>query len=297
VLPNAIIAIDFASPLRPQPVSQVGVDVVSTTPLWVRQDPDSLYRWVHALHETLFLGLAGRGVVGWIGVGLLLLALSGIPLWWPPRRRWKSGFTVAPEARGWQLQRELHGVAGIWVLLLLLLQSVSGMAQAFPQTTRAIVGLPAQPPRAGRPPADPATSDRKTDPMLAIAAGIAAAQAALPTATLEDLRLSTVPERPMIAILRPDGDWEGRPRAVVTMDPVTARVLSIQDPRTSSPGLSVINWLRAIHDGGAAGPPGRLVMCLAALVLTLLPVTGLTMWAFRRRRRLRRAQSVAVAGQ
>jgi uncharacterized iron-regulated membrane protein len=296
VLPNAIIAVDFASPGQQQPVSQVGMDVVSMTPLWVRQNPDSLYRWVHSVHETLLLGLAGRSLVGWIGVGLLLLALSGIPLWWPPRRRWKTGFTVTPNARGWRLQRDLHGAAGIWVLLLLLLQSVSGIALAFPQTARTIVGLPAQPPRGVRPQSDRPPNSQQNDPNATIAAGIAAAQAALPAATLEDLRLPPMPDRPMMAVLRPDGDWQGLPRAVVIMDPATARILSIQDPRTSPTGLSVLNWLRAIHEGGAAGPAGRLAMCLVGVALTLLPVTGLAMWTLRQRRR-RRAQTVAVAGQ
>jgi uncharacterized iron-regulated membrane protein len=291
MLPDAIVAIDFTAPGQRQPVTQVGVDILSTQVLWVRQNPDSFYRWAHSLHETLLLGLQGRSIVGSIGVGLLLLALSGIPLWWPPRRRWRTGFTVTPSARGWRFRRELHGAAGIWMLLLLLMQSISGIALAFPQTARAIVGLPGQPPRGRRP------AGGGLDPNHAIAAGIAAAEARFPRAAVQDLRLPGITDRPMVAFLRLDGAREGAPRAIVMMDMATAGVLSAQDPHNAPAGLSVLDWLRAMHDGSAAGPPGRLVTCLFALVLPLFPVTGLTMWMLRRRQRRRARNSVAVAGQ
>ncbi len=290
MLPDAIVAIDFIMPGQRQPASQVGVDALSTKVLWVRQDPDSFYRWAHGLHETLLMGLQGRSIIGWIGVGLLLLALSGIPLWWPPRRRWKTGFTVTPGARGWRLQRELHGATGIWMLLLLLMQSVSGIALAFPQTARAIVGLPTQQPGGGRP-----AGGVGLDSDHAIAAGIAAAEARFPHATVQDLRLPSVAERPMFAFLRVEGDSETAPRATVTMDMSTARVLSAQDPQQAPAGLSVLAWLRAMHDGSAAGPAGRLVICLFGLVLPLFPVTGLAMWMLRRRQRRRRDRSAVTA--
>jgi uncharacterized iron-regulated membrane protein len=292
MLPDAIVAIDFIAPNQRQPVSQVGVDVLSTQVLWVRPNPDGLYRWVHSLHETLLLGLQGRSIVGWIGVGLLLLALSGIPLWWPPRRRWTTGFTVTRNATGWRFQRELHGAAGIWVLVLLLIQSVSGIALAFPQTARAIVGLPAQMPRGARP-----AGGTGLDPDHAIAAGIAAAEARFPHAAVQDLRLPGIADRPMVAFLRLDGDREGAPRATVMMDTATARVLSAQDPHAGPAGGSLLEWMHAVHDGGALGPAGRLVTCLFALALPLFPVTGVAMWMLRRRLRRRGRANVVVAGQ
>jgi uncharacterized iron-regulated membrane protein len=292
VLPNGIVAIDFSAPGQAQPVSQVGVDVVSMTALWARQDPDSLYRWAHTLHETLLLGPMGRSIIGWVGVGLLLLALSGIPLWWPSPGHWRAGFTVSRNASGRRLQRELHSSVGIWVLLLLLLQSTTGIALAFPQTARILVGLPAGPARGAR-----QTIGTVPDPAHAFAVGIATARAAVPNAALEDLRLSPVPQRPMFAILRPDNAWAGAPRAIVTMDPATARVLSIQDPRTDPPSLSVLDWLRAAHQGGAAGPAQRMLLCLFALVLPLFPITGVAMWTLRRRRQRRTQAGTIMAGQ
>jgi uncharacterized iron-regulated membrane protein len=287
VEPDAIIAVDFAQPGHQQAVAQVAVDTMFTTVISVRRDPDSFYRWVHSVHETLLMGPTGRGIVGWIGVALLLMALLGIPLWWPPGRRWKTGFTISHGAGGWRLQRELHGAAGIWLVALLLLQSVSGIALAFPQTARMIAGLPVPASRGQGTQGGGASSGAPVDPVRSIADGVAAAQAAVPWGLLRDLRRPAVPGRPMIAVLLPPGRWEGSPGAVVSMDPVTARVLSVQDPKTATVGVGVLNWLRALHEGGAAGPLGRAVMCLFAVALPLFPVTGIAMWTLRWRSRKR----------
>ena len=288
--PDAIVAVDFAAPGHREAVAEVGVDALFTTVAWVRRDPGGFYRWVHSLHETLLMGARGRRLVGAIGIGLLLLGLSGIPLWWPKRGRWRAGVTVSRGASGWRLQRELHGAAGFWILALLLVQSISGIAMAFPQTARAIFGFPEAAPRRAH-----VSGAAKVDPVHSMVAGVAAAQAALPGAKLLDLRVPAVPGWPMMAVLLPSGHWQGSPPAIVTMDRATGRVLSMQDPETGSLGMSALNWLRAWHEGGAGGPAGRVLLCVFALVLVLMPVTGLAMWVLRwwqRRRAVSRRQPV-----
>jgi uncharacterized iron-regulated membrane protein len=273
VQPDATVAVDFSQPGHGQPQMQVALDAFDAKILWVRRNPDSVYRWVHAVHETFLFGASGRTFVGCIGAALLFMGLSGIPLWWPSRNRWKPAFGVTRTATGWQFQRQLHGAAGIWIAALLLVQSVSGIAMAFPQTARALAGLPAQDLRRPR-----TAAEAPTDPIPLISAGIASAQAAMPRAVLLDLRLPPVPGRPMIARLIARDRWAGSPDIIVSMDPVTARILSVQDPATAATGASVLNWLRSWHEGGAAGPAGRLLMCAFAIVLPLLPITGVTMW-------------------
>jgi uncharacterized iron-regulated membrane protein len=294
-----IVAVDFAEPGRQAPAVRVVVDADAMRIRSVMQHPDGFYRWVHSLHEDLLNGPTGRLVVGWIGVGLLFLAVSGVVLWWPAAGGWKHAFIVSRHAKGWQFQRELHGAAAIWVLLLLLLQAISGVALAFPQTARAITGLPA-------PVMIPAgrgshSAAAMTDPDKVVAGGVAAAEAALPDAVLQDLRLPTVPGRPMVALMLPRGRWQGTPSAVVSMDPATVQVLSVQRPETQSIGAAALDWLRALHYGGGLGPAWRVVICLLGLTLPLFPVTGVAMWLLRwRSRRLRAARqraSTAHAGE
>ena len=173
----------------------------------------------------------------------------------------KPAFGVSRRARGWQLQRQLHGAGGIWIAALLLVQSVSGIAMAFPQAARALAGLPALAPRQARAPVQ-----APVDPFELITTGVAAAQAAMPRAILLDLRLPPVPGRPMNALLIARDRWAGSPDIIVSMDSATARVLSVQDPATAATGASILNWLRSWHEGGAAGPGGRLLMCVFAVI-------------------------------
>jgi uncharacterized iron-regulated membrane protein len=212
--------------------------------------------------------------------------------------------------------RRLHRYIGLTLALPLILQALTGLVLATDPFVAFLLGVPAangpltEPddlrnvdvaailavahgavsrrascpaaPRIGRP-----AANVRFDPMRSIAAGIASSEAALPKAVLQDLRLPAVPGRPMIAVLLPPGYWVGAPVTVVSMDPVTAEVSSIQDPQIGSAGMSVLAWLRAAHEGGAAGPVGRLLLCLFALALVLLPVTGFAMWTLRWRMRHR----------
>ncbi len=46
----------------------------------------SLFGFMHVFHENLTIPqYSGRQVVGWAGVGMLILSLTGIWLWWPRR--------------------------------------------------------------------------------------------------------------------------------------------------------------------------------------------------------------------
>ena len=61
-------------------------------------------------------------------------------LWWPRRGQWKYAFFVRRTARGLRFHRELHAVLGIWVFLVFMAVSFSGVVLAWPQT------MGAQPP-------------------------------------------------------------------------------------------------------------------------------------------------------
>src|SRR4029079_10750109 len=76
----------------------------------------------------------GRPLVGWLGVAMCLLGISGLVLWWPKRGQWKFAFKVRCTASGLRFHRELHAATGIWIFLVFMAVSFSGVVIAWPQT-------------------------------------------------------------------------------------------------------------------------------------------------------------------
>jgi uncharacterized iron-regulated membrane protein len=103
---------------------------------------DGLLRQIFFLHSTLLLkNRDGRQAVGWLGVVMLAMGISGLINWWPRRGQWGSAFAVTRGAQGFRLHRELHGAAGIWGLTVFITVSVAGVYLAFPEAVRGVVDL------------------------------------------------------------------------------------------------------------------------------------------------------------
>lgn len=90
------------------------------------------------LHDDLLLGPQGRRLNG-IGGGLfVVMALSGVLLWWRGTARWYRGLMIQRgTTRG--LWWQLHSFIGFWSLLLMLAWGISGLQLGFPREFGALV--------------------------------------------------------------------------------------------------------------------------------------------------------------
>jgi uncharacterized iron-regulated membrane protein len=289
------VRVDLGYPARPLPEVRVFIDPVSRVVLRVTMRPDRFFHFVHLLHESLTLPSPfGRSIIGWFGVGLVCLSLLGIPIWWPRGGRWAEAVTVSRRATGYLFRRRLHGAGAIWIVAMLLLQGFSGASMAFPQTFRMVFGSAANGGRAAG--ARDGLAARHDGPPMSIDQDAAIehlvheAHAAVPDASLIDLRLSTMPGRPFAVFLLLKGRAADTPQAVVTMDPSSLRVIGVQDPRTEGRGVRFVAWLRALHSGEGLGPAWRVAVGVLGLMLPMLSVTGVMMWTFRQRNRRSRVR-------
>src|SRR5262249_23960429 len=97
----------------------------------------SLFGWLHRFHENLTIPeYSSRAIVGWVGVGMLMLSLTGIWLWWPrtgaflPGLRWRrTGFTTT----------NLHHLLRFWISIPLAVVAFTGVYLGFPQTARSLL--------------------------------------------------------------------------------------------------------------------------------------------------------------
>jgi uncharacterized iron-regulated membrane protein len=225
--------------------------------------------FAHRLHGNFLMGRAGRRFVGWLGVGMVLLGLSGLVLWWPRRGQWKYAFLVRRTARGLRFHRELHAMLGIWAVLVFIIVSFSGVVLAWPQT------LGAQP-RGFNPRAVPAVEPLKGVHPIGADRAVAIAHKALPGALLRSVTLPGGDDRPITVSLVSHGAIA----ANVVIDPYRATVLSLRDPSES-----VMAWQRPVHQG-TLGPVWKFLVFLSGLLPTVFVVTGVVMWAKKRTARI-----------
>jgi uncharacterized iron-regulated membrane protein len=269
------------------------VDPVTLVPLGAVEQAGGVIDWLRRLHVNFLVAdYGGRAIVGWVGVGMALLSVVGIPLWWPRPRRWREAITFSARARGVTFQRRLHGAAGIWALAMILASSVTGAMLGFPQTLRSVMGLPpGGPPRLSG--AAPGTLPFEPN----LDAAVVLARGTSPGLVLRTIILPTGAADPIRLFLGPK-DSEGAATAtVVTTDAAGSRVLSHQSPEALGWGETILRWAHDLHEGMGLGLLWRGATVLVGLAVPLMAVTGGTMWLLRRRNRKRIAFTDQVSLQ
>jgi uncharacterized iron-regulated membrane protein len=273
-----------ASPGRGAPArnATLFVDPVSGAVLDRRSTAMSpLMQFAHDVHGGLLMGREGRALVGWLGVGMLLLGLSGLVLWWPKPHRWKRAFTVRRSASGLRFNRELHGAAGIWGFTVFILVSFTGVVIAFPETVRALAG-------GGAPP-----FNLRTGPEVVPVRGAAriGAEEAVTVARTErhgsEVVSVMLPQRSTQAIsVALASDVDAGLLTMVYVDPYRSRVMAVRDPASLLPADTFVARQRPLHEGSGLGPLWRFLVFASGFLPLLFVVTGVTMWVKKRKNRL-----------
>lgn len=267
---------------------QVLLDPVSAEVLGNRNGPPrtpGLMLDIFLLHANFLSGADGRAAVGWFGVVMCLLGVSGLILWWPKRGRFAKAFLVTRGATGWRLMRELHGAIGIWSFAVFMIVSFSGVYIAFPQTTNGLI-------RGIFQSADPrsvaqaltVSPNGRTAASLDRVAEIA--RAAVPDARFRAVALPGRAEQPHRVTLSPPGLYaDGGPSISVYVDPYEERAIATLDPRQFSLGERIIAWQRPLHAGVGLGAVYKALVFLSGLLPLFFVVTGIAMWLISRRRK------------
>jgi uncharacterized iron-regulated membrane protein len=243
----------------------------------------SLIGVLHRFHENLTIPeYSGRAIVGWVGVAMLLLSLTGIWLWWPrsgaflPGLRWRrSAYTTT----------NLHHLFGFWISIPLVVVSFTGIYLGFPQTARQVMSAIAPvTPQGQRPGFGALARDARLTPDAALEAALAsqpgtrAAVIFLPTANAMwrvQLRLPAKGES-----------------LTVTVDDRSGAVARAPEPLA---GDRAAQWMRWIHEGSHSGTVWPAIVFLTGVFPLIFAVTGIIMW-WRGRRSRRSIAEGGVAG-
>jgi uncharacterized iron-regulated membrane protein len=251
---------------------------------------DGFMRVMHRLHGNLLItGGNGRDSVGWLGVVMLALGISGLIMWWPKPKTWRAAFTVARGVKGHRLQHEIHGAIGIWSWLVFIVVSFSGVYIAFPQATGDLIRVffPARDMRVNLNAAQVQPIPGTHPIGLDEAAQLALASA--PDTCIWTARFPARPDQPYRFGLIRAGHEHGQPAVTVAIDPWNSMAFDLQDPKDFTFGETIMAWQRGLHAGEGLGWIWKILVALSGLLPIAFGLTGCAMWLMRRRARRRTA--------
>lgn len=242
---------------------------------------DYAVTWIYDLHHRLLLQSTGAKILGWSGIAMLLLLISGLVAWWPRPGALGKALRVKRNASPIRKLYDAHKVVGLASLGLLVLLAATGILLAMPKESAAVLT-----PALGAASASPAISaSRPFGPQARISVDRAAAVArqALPDARLVWIETPAVDHGAYRLRMQADGDPSARfPHSFVWVAADSGRVLAIINAREANPHDQLLNWLHPLHDGSAGGLPGRLLVLLAGLAPGHLLIVGVLRWRLRK---------------
>lgn len=236
------------------------------------------------LHLSLFLG---EDVSPWVLLGLSILlfgfGVSGLVLWWPGRGRFRAAASITKPRTPVSLRR-FHAAIGFWLSPLILLAGFTGLLLSQFDVQQALIakmGVAKQ--------FDPATTPpgRCAAPRdITASEALARAQAAFPGRELASLFHPFEGNGIYIVWMRPAGSTvPARGDSEAIIDARCGTLLLARGADEMRTGDMVQSYLVELHNGRLLGLFGEALIFLQGLGITVLPVAGIALWLWKRRRR------------
>ncbi|WP_024303511.1 PepSY domain-containing protein [Pseudogulbenkiania sp. MAI-1] len=249
------------------------LDPVTAEVVSDRAPDEGLFNWLRELHEALLMDDAGETLVGVIGIGLLLMAISGLIYWWP--KDWKRAWRVRTDKGMRILVSDLHRVAGAALSVVLLISALTGVLLVFSKPVNGWINA-----LYGAKP-DKGVKVVPGDTRLPLDLLVAKGDAALPGGRLVDIRVDAKADKPVLLRKRLPGEIQPNGRSMVEVDPYRGEVLKVRPVDKAEPGIRLTTWVYAFHIGSVGGLLHRVLMLVTGLVLAMLGVSGVYQWAAR----------------
>jgi len=255
---------------RPQR-SWIWLDPKTAQPIDRAGASEGLVRVLHSLHGNLMVPGAGRQVVGWIGVAMLLSSLTGLWLWWPLKGKVTQGFRWN---RRPDFNSNLHHLGGFWIALPLAVLSATGVWISFPAAFSRTA------PGAGGP-------------------GAIAVPLMLPRQSVDQVSAAAhaVAEGRVTNIIWPTNkkaEWTVDIKAKGSRANVNVRDLDASATVSPVRPETLARTMRRIHDGTGMPVVWQIIIFIGGILPAILAVTGILMWLRMRRRRAKHRRSAAA---
>ena len=239
-----------------------------------------LVKTIYEFHRNVLLGNFGSNIVGLAGFLLMTSAFTGLIIAWPRSRSgWKRIVWVKVRAGATRILYDLHRSWGAVLCALLLLATATGSTLVYLNYARDIVNVfsPVAP--------FPVVPWRQNplDDWPSFEAIAARVDTAYPDRQVAEIHLPSKPTAGYLFYLRKAGDVHRLGDTLVWVHSGTGEILFERSDRNRSAGEKLMHWLFPLHSGTAFGQAGKIAMFLTGLAPLLLVLTGLWVWARKRR--------------
>jgi uncharacterized iron-regulated membrane protein len=269
------------------------VDPYTGDVLGQRRATESLMGFLVDLHIHLLAGETGEQVMGWAGLGAVLLCALGLYLWWPRRGRWKNALSIKWQAAPVRLWLDVHKVVGAVSAVLIMLTALTGSLIALHEIVAEplLTVLTGEGTRQAVPQSRAAHGgDAPLAPMLA------KAQATFPGARLSRISLPAHAQGAVTVRMRLEGDVHQFGRSFLWFDRYDGRLLKASNILKANLASRIQNWFYPLHTGFYGGTATRWLQLLVGLAMSLITLSGAWLWwKGWRARRIAALQAAAAA--
>lgn len=283
----------------------------------LRRFMQTMIEWHRYLAQQGDSRPTGKAITGACNAVFLVLALTGLYLWWP--RQWSTvawrsvilfNFALRGKARDWNW----HNVIGFWTAPVLIVLTATAMPISYRWAGDMIYKVTGTQPPPGGPAsagagasAVPVSAPAPGTKPLAYEALLEKVREEFPEYEHLTVRFSGAPGGPsrpngpepgerkrdapaaVTIVVKEPGGWPRTATTTLTLDPFTGNVLKRERFADFNLGRQIRTWTRFLHTGEALGKGGQFVAGIASLGGVILVWTGFAMaWRrfFKRRRPL-----------
>ena len=232
--------------------------------------------FIYKLHYTLLLGESGSRVVGITGFMLLVMATTGIVLWWPKKGKWKQAMRIKWRAKPIRIVWDFHRCIGFFSSVLLMVIALSGFYMTFSHYANPIVNWisPLTPP-----PENPASKITANNVQITLHEVAKIADSTFPETELKRIYFPKSPNGVFQVVKRePNSAIKSGGYSRVWIDQYSGEVLALRSAKTFTPGDYFVSLQFPLHNGKAMGLPGRLLVISVSVVPLVLFLTGFFVW-------------------
>lgn len=266
---------------------QVMVDPVSGKVLGQRNhskyglDKRHIIKTMHGLHSYLLMGSTGRNIIGIAGILWLIITITGLYLWWPKNRKFKTALTVKKDSNPIRFNFDLHRVSGVYSLIIVFVVTFTGVYIVYPEYIKPVVKVFS--PIEGSSKGITSKIVSNASP-ISIEKALSRADEIFPNANLMAIGLPIEKKDTFRIYKRQEGEVrKSKGKSVVWVDQYSGEIIKIKSPDTMSAGETFVNWQFPLHTGEAFGMAGRLLVFVSGIATMLLVVTGFIIW-YRKKR-------------